>query len=207
MENVPTVSNSKNFWVCFVITSTLMNHGYGASYFSVTFGQPNFQHYMKLAGPDAASNVDSLIGAMSGLNMVGDSCSSASLISTVLTSHFDQAGGFFGVLSLAWVMDHWGRRAGLAYCAALSILGRTMCAAAQNVGMFIAFRFFDGAGTFATFIAGKMRTLSRELLTLSVAHANDDMGQSPSSVLSFVRRDIVVSSSALEACSLLWDIP
>jgi hypothetical protein len=74
MENVRIISNRKNFWVCFLLTSTLMNHGYGSSYFSVTFGQPNFLHYMKLAGPDAASNVDSLIGAMSGLNMVSHSC-------------------------------------------------------------------------------------------------------------------------------------
>ena len=52
-----------------------MNHGYGSSYFSVTFGWPNFLHFMKLAGPDTASNVDSLIDAMSGLNMVSYSYS------------------------------------------------------------------------------------------------------------------------------------
>ena len=61
------------------------------------------------------------------------------------------------MLSLAWVMDRWGWRAGLAYCALLSIVGRTLCAAAQDVGMFIVGRFFDGCGTFATFIAGKCK--------------------------------------------------
>jgi hypothetical protein len=64
-------SNSKNFWVCFFfITTCLMNHGYGSAYFSVTFGQPTFLSCMKLAGPDTSSNVEDLIGAMSGLKMV-----------------------------------------------------------------------------------------------------------------------------------------
>lgn len=75
MENVAAVSNRKNFWVCFFITTCLLNHGYGSAYFSVTFGQVNFLDYMKLAGTDAASNVESLIGAMSGLNMVSRSFS------------------------------------------------------------------------------------------------------------------------------------
>lgn len=86
------------------------------------------------------------------------------MIGLLLTVHVHQAGGVFGVLILSWVMDTWGRRAGLVYCAVLSIIGRTMCAAAQNVGMFITFRFFDGAGTFATFIAGKIWTLFYGLL-------------------------------------------
>ncbi|EXJ75825.1 uncharacterized protein A1O5_00332 [Cladophialophora psammophila CBS 110553] len=126
------LSHRKNFWLCFLITSTMMSFGYGSSYFSVTFGQPSFLKYMKLAGPEASSDVESLIGAMTGVNT---------------------AGGIVGVLALAWVMDVWGRRAGLAYCAILSIAGRTLCAASRDIAMFIAFRFLDGAGTFASFIA------------------------------------------------------
>lgn len=63
------------------------------------------------------------------------------------TSGVFQAGAFFGVLLGSWIMDKYGRRAGLIYCATLSIIGGACLAAAQNIGMFIAFRFFAGAGS------------------------------------------------------------
>jgi MFS family permease len=44
-------------------------------------------------------------------------------------------------------MDKWGRKGGVIYCASLSIFGGVMLCAAQNIGMFIAFRFFAGAGS------------------------------------------------------------
>jgi MFS family permease len=98
-------------------------------------------------------------------------------------------------------MDHWGRRAGLAYAAIMSIIGRTLCAASQDVGMFITGRFFDGIGTFATFVAGEMIDLD-----LVIANADFDPDQSPSTALSSLRRIIVVSSLVLEAHSSLLGI-
>jgi predicted MFS family arabinose efflux permease len=65
-------------------------------------------------------------------------------------------GGIVRVLSLVWIMDHLGRRAGLVYAAVMSVIGRTLCVSAQDVGMFITGRFLDGIGTFATFVAGKI---------------------------------------------------
>jgi MFS family permease len=44
-------------------------------------------------------------------------------------------------------MDKWGRKGGVIYCASLSIFGGVMLCASQNIGMFIAFRFFAGAGS------------------------------------------------------------
>ena len=42
-------------------------------------------------------------------------------------------------------MDKWGRKGGVIYCASLSIGGGILLCAAQNI--FIAFRFFAGAGS------------------------------------------------------------
>lgn len=63
------------------------------------------------------------------------------------TSGVFQAGAFFGILIGSLVMDKWGRKAGVIYCSTLSIFGGTLMCASQNIGMFIAFRFFAGAGS------------------------------------------------------------
>jgi len=43
-------------------------------------------------------------------------------------------------------MDKWGRKAGVIYAATLGLVGTIGVTAAQNVAMFIVFRFFYGAG-------------------------------------------------------------
>ncbi len=43
-------------------------------------------------------------------------------------------------------MDRWGRKAGVIYCATVGIIGIVGVTAAQNVAMFIAFRFVCGLG-------------------------------------------------------------
>jgi MFS family permease len=59
----------------------------------------------------------------------------------------DKAGAFFGILLGSFVMDKWGRKGGVIYCASLSIFGGVLLCASQSIGMFIAFRFFAGAGS------------------------------------------------------------
>jgi MFS family permease len=60
-----------------------------------------------------------------------------------------QAGGVIGIIALAHVNDRWGRRVAMWTCAGLGLVGGTFLCAAQNVGMFIAFRFFAGAGAWS----------------------------------------------------------
>jgi MFS family permease len=56
-------------------------------------------------------------------------------------------------------MDKWGRKVGVMYCAILSIVGGVCLCAAQNIAMFIVFRFFAGAGSWA-FLALSMTPAS-----------------------------------------------
>jgi MFS family permease len=56
-------------------------------------------------------------------------------------------------------MDKWGRKAGAMYCAVLSIVGGVCLCAARNIAMFIVFRFFAGAGSWA-FLALSMTPVS-----------------------------------------------
>lgn len=52
-------------------------------------------------------------------------------------------------------MEKWGRKAGFIYCGSLSIIGGTILTASQDAGMFIAFRFFAGAGSYGFFAVSK----------------------------------------------------
>lgn len=104
--------------------------GYPSSIIGVTLAQPEFLIYMGLVNAegviDAKSN--SLIGAISGVF---------------------QAGAFFGILVGCYILDKWGRKAGVIYASLLSILGSAGLAGSRNVGMFIVFRFFAGAGSWS----------------------------------------------------------
>jgi MFS family permease len=44
-------------------------------------------------------------------------------------------------------MDRWGRKAGVIYCAAFSLVGGALLCGSQNIGMFIAARFIAGWGS------------------------------------------------------------
>lgn len=44
-------------------------------------------------------------------------------------------------------MDRYGRKVGVIYCSVLSLVGGVCLCAAQNIAMFIVFRFFAGAGS------------------------------------------------------------
>jgi len=57
-------------------------------------------------------------------------------------------------------MDKYGRKGGVIYCASLSIFGGTLLCASQNIGMFIAARFFAGAGSWGFLALSKNSTLA-----------------------------------------------
>lgn len=121
--------NWKCFWMCFTVGFLgQYAFGYPSSIIGVTLAQPAFLEYMGLINAQGLidSHSNSLIGATSGVF---------------------QAGAFFGILIGSYVMDRWGRKAGVIYCSTLSIIGGACLAGARNIAMFIVFRFFAGAGS------------------------------------------------------------
>lgn len=162
--------NWRNFWICFSVSLGQLAFGYPASIIGTTLGQPAFLLYMGIITPEGTvtKNADQLEGAMSGVFQVWHPSTRSqppmhpsfpfmSQRSSRLTVW--QAGAFFGVLIGSYVMDKWGRKVGMIYCATLSIIGGIMLCAAQDVAMFIAFRFVAGAGSWG-FLALSMRTFS-----------------------------------------------
>jgi len=68
------------------------------------------------------------------------------LIST--TNGLFQTGGVIGTLTLPWIADTWGRRWGCAVSCMLLVVSGAVMTGSVNIGMFLAFRFFSGAGSF-----------------------------------------------------------
>ncbi|KIX03849.1 uncharacterized protein Z518_07402 [Rhinocladiella mackenziei CBS 650.93] len=119
--------NWHNFWICFFISMGNVAFGYPAAIIGTTLSQPDFLVYMGLVSQDGLSaNAHALIGAMNGVF---------------------QSGALFGIFTAEMVMEKWGRKMGVFYTAALSIIGGIFVTASQNVAMFIAFRFVAGAGS------------------------------------------------------------
>ena len=120
--------NWYNFWVCLLIGFFGQTaFGYYSTIISTTLAQPAFLKYMGLL---TASNADNLIGATTGVF---------------------QAGGFFGVVIGSFVIDRWGRKAGVIYCSVLSLIGGAVMTGSTNIATFIVFRFFAGAGCYGYF--------------------------------------------------------
>lgn len=46
-----------------------------------------------------------------------------------------------------YIMEHWGRKTAMLTCAVISIIAGACLTASVNPGMFIAFRFFTGLGS------------------------------------------------------------
>lgn len=99
-----------------------VSYGYNAIVLSSTLAEPSFIHYM---GLDHRQDANDLIG---------------------LTGSLFQAGGCIGALFISFFADRWGRRVGIAFPAALSVISAVLLAGSVNIGMFITFRFFAGAG-------------------------------------------------------------
>lgn len=121
--------NYRNFLICFLVSLGQIAFGYPASIIGTTLGEPSFLIYMNLLDlktEKETATANQLIGAMSGVF---------------------QAGAFFGVLIASWVMDRFGRKAGVMYCAFFSLFGGAMLCGSKNVATFIVARFFAGMGS------------------------------------------------------------
>ena len=137
--------NSYNVLVLIFLCLGSMTYGYSASVIGSTLGQPQFISYFDL---DTRSNRLDLISTMNGLY---------------------QAGGVIGTMCLPWVADKFGRKwaigvvcsiallherlADMRQCAVVQIIAGAVMTGAQDVGTFIAFRFFAGASAFAMLAA------------------------------------------------------
>ncbi|OQV04830.1 hypothetical protein CLAIMM_09654 [Cladophialophora immunda] len=106
-----------------------IGQGYSAAIIGTTLGQPSFIEYFHL---DTREDATDLISTMNGIF---------------------QAGGVIGTISLPWVADRFGRKWGCAVPAILILVSGAILAGSVNVGMFIAFRFFSGAGCWSTLAA------------------------------------------------------
>jgi MFS family permease len=118
-----------NLLICFLVSLGQIAFGYPASIIGVTSAQPPYLVYMGLMDASTGEytpNADSLIGATSGIF---------------------QAGAFFNVFLASYICDRWGRKAGLLWCAFLSILGGAIMTGSVNITMFIVARFFAGGGS------------------------------------------------------------
>ena len=73
--------------------------------------------YMNLIDPETgetSANGNRIIGSFSGVF---------------------QAGAFFGVMIASWVMDRFGRKAGVAYCSFFSLFGGAWLTGSTSPGM------------------------------------------------------------------------
>lgn len=113
-----------NLIFTFIMGLGSMSYGYSATVISSTLAQPSFNAYM---GLDKRSNASELIG---------------------LTGSLFQVGGFIGTFFLSFFADRWGRRVGIAFPAALTVLSYAVLAGSTNIGVFVAFRLFAGAAAY-----------------------------------------------------------
>ncbi|KAF2469502.1 general substrate transporter [Lindgomyces ingoldianus] len=130
--------NGYNFFVCFLVSLGQIAFGYPASIIGTTLGEPPFLIYMGLIDPltgKETGNAEALIGAMNGVF---------------------QAGAVIGILTASYIMDHFGRKAGVLYCSLFSLFGGALLCGSQNVAMFIGARFIAGWGSWG-FLAVRLR--------------------------------------------------
>ncbi|KAK1810554.1 hypothetical protein LTR12_015061 [Friedmanniomyces endolithicus] len=126
-----------------------ISYGYNASIIGTTLGQPSFIKYMKL---DTLPNATDLISSTNGLF---------------------QTGGVVGTLIMPWIADRWGRKWGCAVPCMLLIISGAVMTGSVNIGMFLAFRFFSGAGSFM--ILAVVPILMNEIVPVSLRGALVDI--------------------------------
>ncbi|KAK5710892.1 hypothetical protein LTR17_018642 [Elasticomyces elasticus] len=137
-----------NAYICFVLLMLgfgSVSYGYNASIIGTTLGQPSFIKYMKL---DTLPNATDLISTTNGLF---------------------QTGGVIGTLIMPWIADKWGRKWGCAVPCILLIVSGAVMTGSVNIGMFLAFRFFSGAGSFM--ILAVVPILMNEIVPVSIRGA------------------------------------
>lgn len=113
--------NHWNFFICWLVSLGQVAFGYPASIIGTTLGEPSFLIYMGLLDvtktpPQLSSNANELIGATSGVF---------------------QAGAAINVILAGYVADRWGRKAGVLYCALLSVFGGALLVGSVNINMFV----------------------------------------------------------------------
>ncbi|KAK5047104.1 hypothetical protein LTR84_007047 [Exophiala bonariae] len=115
----------KQFFICFVICMGQVAFGYPASVIGVTLAKIPFLTYMNVVNAEGqfTSQGNALIGAMSGVF---------------------QAGGCLGILMVTYIMDKWGRKAGVLFVSGIGLFSGSLVCASQGVAMFLVFRFFAG---------------------------------------------------------------
>lgn len=103
-------------FICFGTAS----FGFTNAVIGSTLAQPSFISAMHL---DTASNASSLVSAVLAIYFIG---------------------GLSGALCHAALADRFGRKLSASVSCAIMIIAAAICTGAQNMGMYIAFRFFCG---------------------------------------------------------------
>ncbi|KIW80195.1 hypothetical protein Z517_06810 [Fonsecaea pedrosoi CBS 271.37] len=122
--------NLLNFSTCFLLALGSLVYGYFAGIIGTTLTKASFLSYMGLIDADGNQTVNApgLIGATTGVF---------------------QAGGVIGIIISGYLADKIGRKRTSIYIGIVGIISSAIISASQNVGMFIALRFFTGATGFA----------------------------------------------------------
>ena len=103
-----------------------LSFGYAQSIIATTLGQPGFYSYFGLTADPTSSDysyTNSIIGTANGLV---------------------SAGGLFGSILMAWLIDAKGRKFSLGTSAILALIGGALQAGSAHIGMFLAGRFITG---------------------------------------------------------------
>ena len=56
---------------------------------------------------------------------------------------------------MSYVMDRWGRKAGVIYCSVFSLFGGALLVGSKSAAMFIVGRFFAGIGSWGFLAVSK----------------------------------------------------
>ncbi|KAF2494373.1 MFS transporter [Lophium mytilinum] len=128
-DNTKTHHQAALVWAIVGISWGAITYSYAGSIIGTTLGQPSFIMYMGLA---TNKHAESLIGTMTGLFY---------------------AGGVFGCLLNAWMADRFGRKITVCTGAVINIISTACLAGSVNIGMFIAFRFFCGVGSYMLYLS------------------------------------------------------
>jgi MFS family permease len=67
----------------------------------------------------------------------------------------EKAGAFVGIMMVSYVMDKWGRKAGVIFCSFWSLLGGALLCGSKSSAMFIVARFFAGMGSWGYLAVSK----------------------------------------------------
>ncbi|KAK5242219.1 hypothetical protein LTR20_006765 [Exophiala xenobiotica] len=96
------------------------SYGFSNAVIGSTLGQPSFLAAM---GLDSSANAEALVSVVLAIFYVG---------------------GFFGGICHALLADRYGRKVSAAVAATIMIVASAVCTGSNSMGLYIAFRFFNG---------------------------------------------------------------